>query len=907
VSRRRPWLHRFRLKLRTLLDRRGLDRELRDEMRTHVEMETAEGVRRGLAPREARRRALAGFGGFERVREQTQEQWAFRLWDDTLRDLRHALRAFARSPVFTVVAVLTLALGLGANTAIFSVLDGVLLQPPPFAAPDRLAVVWETDRASGTRHEPSSVPDFLDFEQRCASFAALAAFQGQEVTWRSGGGEPRRLPALAMTPGLLDLVGVRPRLGRAPRPQDGKPGAPAVAWISEALWQTAFGGDPEVAGRTVEIDGEPATVAGVLPRGADFGFRQLLARADYGRSFGEAGDAPLAVWLAAQPDPERYPRHTHPVFVLGRLAAGVSAGAAADELAAVAADLEAAYPENRNRGAWAEPLTEVALGPVRPALWLLLGVVGLVLLIACVNVVSLLLARGAARRREVAVRSALGAGSARLGRQFLVEGLVLAAAAAVLGVGSAVVALGALRAGVPGELAPRLADVHLDAPVLAVSLAVAAAVGLVFGLVPWWQAHRARPAGVLHGAAGRGATADRSRLRGLLVVAEMALAVVLVVGAGLLLKSFLRVTGVDLGFRTADVVKAEIQLPVSRYPRDFSVWPEWPEIQAAQAALLERMQALPGVASAALAGSHPLAAGFTNSFVIEGREAEAASQPEIAVRPVSPAYFDTVGVARLAGRGFRAADRQGAAGVALLNRAAVRRFFPTGDALGAHLVFWGVSREIVGVVGDERFHGARAAAPPAVYVPLAQVPAWNLSLLARAAGNGGERNAEALAPALRGVVRAVDPELAVSGVETLASTFGRSVADLRFVAALVGLFAALALLLALIGVHGVLAYTVAQRRREMGIRMALGAARRDVLALVLGDGLRYAVAGLAVGLLLALLAGRWLDRLLFAVEPGDPATLATVAGAVLATALLASLIPALAATRTDPVRTLQEE
>ena len=463
----------------------------------------------------------------------------------------------------------------------------------------------------------------------------------------------------------------------------------------------------------------------------------------------------------------------------------------------------------------------------------------------------------------------------------------------------------------PGELAPRLADVHLDLPVLAVSLAVAAGVGIVFGLVPWWQARRARPAGVLHGTAGRGATADRSRLRGLLVVAEMALAVVLVVGAGLLLKSFLRVTGVELGFRTADVVKAEIQLPARATRATSPCGPTGPRSRPPTPPCSSASQALPGVASAALAGSHPLDAGFTNSFVIEGREAEAASQPEIAVRQVSPAYFATVGVPRIAGRGFRDADRQGAAAVAVLNRAAVRRFFPTGNALGEHIAFWGVSREIVGVVGDERFHGARAEPPPAVYVPLAQVPAWNLSLLARAAGAGGApptaRQAAALAPALRSVVREVDPALAVSGVETLASTFGRSVADLRFVAALVGLFAALALLLALIGVHGVLAYTVAQRRREMGIRMALGAARRDVLALVLGDGLRYAVAGLAFGLLLALLAGRWLDRLLFAVEPSDPATLATVAGAVLATALLASLIPALAATRTDPVRTLQEE
>jgi predicted permease len=505
----------------------------------------------------------------------------------------------------------------------------------------------------------------------------------------------------------------------------------------------------------------------------------------------------------------------------------------------------------------------------------------------------------------VAVRAALGAGGRRLGRQFLVEGLVLAAAAAVFGTGAAVLALAGLRAAVPGDLAPRLAEVRLETPVLAASLTVAALAGLLFAGVPWLQARREASSGVLRGAAGRvaGPGRDGARSRGLLVVAEIALAVVLVVGAGLLLRSFLRVTGVELGFRTADVVKAEVQLPAARYPRDFAVWPDWPEVHGFHAAVLESAGAIPGAAAAALAGAHPLAAGSTNSFVIEGREMEAADQPEIAVRPVSPAYFEVAGVPLVAGRAFTAADRGGAAGAAVLNRAAVRRFFPEG-ALGERVAFWGVSREIVGVVGDERFHGPRAEAPPALYVPLAQAPAWNLSLLVHA--EPGQRAAE-LAPALRRAVAAADPALAVFGVETLEAAFGRSLAQLRFVAALVALFAGLALLLALIGVHGVLAYTVAQRRRELGIRIALGAARRDVLGLVLGDGLRYAVAGLGLGLLAALGASRGLEGLLFEVEPGDPATLAGVAGAVLAAALLASLAPALGATRTDPVRSLQEE
>lgn len=899
---------RWRLKLRGLFDRKGLDRELQDELQAHVEMETEAGIRRGLSPREARRRALSRFGGVERFREETRDRWSFRLWDDTVRDVRHALRSFARSPVFTVVAVLTLALGLGANTAIFSVLDGVLLQPPPFAEPDRLAMVWETDRASGTVREPASVPDFLDMEERSRSFRELAAFQGRQVTWLPGDGRPRRLAALAVTHDFPALVGLRPVLGRTMEPRDDEPGAAPVAWISEDLWERAYDRSPAVLGAVFDVDGVPRTVTGVMPRGADFGFRQVLSRAAYQRSFGEGGDDGVALWLPLRPDPESSPRQTHPIFVLGRLAENAGWQGAQEEMTALMAELEATYSENLHRGAFVEPLTEVVLAPVRPALWLLFGVVGLVLLIACANVAGLLLARGASRSREVAVRTALGAGTGRLGRQFLIEGLVLAGLAGVLGLGVAKLALEGLLARVPGEVAPRLAEVGLNGPVLWVSLGVMVLTGLVFGLLPWLQARRTEPAGALHGAAGHSATGgpQRARLRGLLVVTEMALAVMLVAGAGLLLKSFLQVTGVDLGFRTAGVLKAEVQLPASRYPRDFSVWPDWPEIHGFHDALLDRLQALPGVDSVALAGSHPLAAGFTNSFAIEGREDEASDQPEISVRRVSPEYFDTVGVPVLRGRGFTAADDVDAVPVAVINQAAARRYFPAENPVGRRMIYWGVPREVVGVVGNERFHGPVAEAPPAVYGPMGQTPAWNLSLLLRTAPGAGP-DAAAWAPAVRTAVAEVDPGLAVFGVEALESTFARSVAYPRLLALLVGLFAAVALFLALLGVHGVLAYDVAQRRRELGIRMALGARRGDVLTRVLGDGLRFAVVGLVLGSLGALALSRFLEGLLFQVEPTDPATLGLVAGLVLATAVLASWIPALRATRIDPARTLQAE
>lgn len=896
----------WRLKLRGLFDRKGLDRELQDEMAAHVEMEAEDGIRRGLSPREARRQALSSFGGLERFREEARDQWSFRLWDDLVRDLRHAVRSFVRSPVFTVVAVLTLALGLGANTAIFSVLDGVLLQPPPFAEPDRLAMVWETDRASGTVREPASVPDFLDMEERSRAFRELAAFQGQQVTWLPEDGEPRRLAALAVTYDFPSMAGLRPRIGRDMEPRDDEVGAPPVVWISEDLWESDFEADPAVLGRTVEIDGVAHTLTGVMPRGADFGFRQILSRAAYQRSFGEGGEDRVALWRPLQPDPERLPRQTHPIFVLGRLADDASPERAQEKMTALMADLEADYPENRHRGAFVEPLVEVVLAPVRPALWLLLGVVGLVLLIACVNVAGLLLARGASRTREVAVRTALGAGTGRLGRQFLIEGLVLAGMAGALGLGIAYLALEGLLAWVPGEVAPRLADVRLNGSVLAISWAVTVLTGLVFGLVPWLQARKSEPAGALHGASSRSATGgpDRARLRGGLVVAELTLAVILVIGAGLLLQSFLRVSGVDLGFRTTDVVKAEVQLPASRYPRDFSVWPDWTEIQGFQNTVLDRVRSLPRVDSVAWSGSHPLAAGFTNSFVIEGREDEARDQPEISIRQVSADYFATVGVPVLQGRAFVESD-DNAVPIAAINRAAARRFFPDGNAVGQRIAFWGVSREVVGVVGDERFHGPQSAVPPALYVPMSQAPSANLSLLVRS--EPGEGHAASLASAVRTVVREVDPALAVFGVETLESTASRSVAYPRLLALLVGLFAVLALFLALLGVHGVLAYAVAQRRREMGIRMAVGASRHDLLTTVLGEGLRFALLGLLLGGLGALALSRFLDGLLFEVEATDPTTFGMVLIAVLVTALLASLIPALRATRIDPARTLQAE
>ncbi|MBX6365223.1 MAG: ABC transporter permease, partial [Gemmatimonadetes bacterium] len=638
------------------------------------------------------------------------------------------------------------------------------------------------------------------------------------------------------------------------------------------------------------------------PAGADLGIDQIVDQAAYHGPYAGAGD--VDVWIPLQASEASYPRDTHPFLVVGRLAPGVGVEAAQVELARIAADLERTYRSNDGRGVHVEALVRVVFGPVRPALLVLWGAVALVLLVACVNVANLLLARGAARAREVAVRAAVGAGLERLGRQFVVESVVLALLGGAAGGALAWALLRGLLVVAPADV-PRLGDVALDARVLAVTLGVSLAVGVAFGLVPLAQARWVDVARILASAGGRGATGGRARrrVRQALVVAELALSVALVVGAGLLIRSFWTVLRADPGFRTEGVLKAQFELPRSRYPQDYRLFPHWKEIQAFDAAVLERARALPGVRSAALAGAHPLDAGFTNSWSVVGREGESADWPEISVRQVTPGYFPTLGIRLLRGRLLQESDDAAAPRVGLINETAARRFFAGRDPLGEVIRIWGDVRwRIVGVIADERIHGVTEAAPPALYLPLAQAPGGSGVLLVRTAGDPAR-----LAEPVRGAIHAVDPGLAVYGVEPLEATFLASIAQRRFTMLVLGAFAAVALLLALVGVHGVLSYTVSQRQAEMGIRMALGASRRDVVALVLRGGLGLALLGTALGLVGALAGSRVLASLLYGVGPLDPVTFLGVPAAVLAAAALASWLPARRATRVDPIVALRAE
>lgn len=893
--------------------RMQVKQEVEDEIEFHLEMRVRDLVMGGMDPQAARAKAVRDFGDRHWITQECRtiarrrnQKMDRRQWLDELRqDIAFGLRQLARTPGFTAAALLTLALGIGANTAIFSVVDGVMLQAVPFRDVDRLVMVWETDRNSGTSREPASVPDYHDFQAQARSFEVLAAFQGREVNFIPDGGEPRRLAALAATHDLLPMLGIRPLLGRSFTPGEDRPGGAASILIGERLWEREFARDPDVLGELLRLDDDSYTVVGVVPAGAEFGMPQVLAAADYGRSFAERGErAGVEVWLPLRADPEEAPRQTHPILLVGRLQAGTDLAAAQRELDRIASELEQQYPENEGRGVHVERFEEVVLGPVRPALLVLLGAVGLVLLIACANVANLLLVRGTARSGEITVRAALGAGSSRLARQFLVEGMVLGVLAGALGIILALLGIEALLAFAPPEI-PRLEAVGLDLRSLGVTLGISIAVGLVFGMVPAAQARRVDLSTALR-SAGPGSSTRRAqqRTRSALVVAEVALAVMLLVGAGLLIVSFLKLVQVDPGFRSRGVLKAEFELPASRYPRDFAVWPRWTEILRFQQRALERVGALPGVEAVAISGAHPLNTGFTNSFVVVGREAEAREPgwPEINTRQVSPGYFDVMGVPLLQGRTISAFDDAGAPRVVVINRAAAERFFGARPPVGERLRLWGQEWSIVGVVGDEHFQGLAAEPAPAVYQSLLQSPMSGGTLLVLTEGDPAS-----LAPAVRSAVREVDPALALFGVEPLEETLSRSVGQRRFVMLLLGLFGAIASLLAVIGVHGVLSYTVELRRREIGVRLALGAPRTDVVRMVLGQGAALAVVGIGLGLVGARSLTRLLSSLLYGVGATDASVFAGVAALLGAVALLASYLPARRATRVDPIATLRSD
>jgi putative ABC transport system permease protein len=805
-------------------------------------------------------------------------------------DLRHAWRGLRRTPVITATAVLTLALGVGASTAVFSVVHAILLRPLPYPEPDRLVELFEDNRKAGFTMRTSAL-NYLSWAERSQRLEAIAAFRNASLTVTDAG-DPEVVSGSLVTASLFRVLRIPPIAGRILQPEDEQRASPRVAVLSESLWRSRFGFDPQIVGRSITLDGERYQVVGVMPRA----FREV-GRAQVGAT----GDA--QIFLPMLIDRAHENRANHTLRVVGRLRHAASLDEARDEMREVAAAMEREFPAtNTNWGVRIDALSDTMLDPqVRPSLLLMLGAVTMVFLIACANVANLLLARGTRRHAELAVRTALGAGRSRLVRQLLTESGCLAAISGTAGVLAAAITHPLVRAVLPPTL-PRLDEMRVDVNVLAFGLLLSVVSGLVFGVVPALRGSRLDARSLTH--AGR-ATADSSRvrLRQTLVVAQIALATTLMVGAALLLQGFLRLQRVPLGFESASVVTTRVSLPPSGYP-DAARTSQFYE------RLLATLQASGQVRTVAVATSAPFAPGVRAGFRPPERGNVSAGGGGAAEHIVSDDYFRVLGVPLLAGRSFNELDRAGSAAVTIVSQRFARMVWPDTNPLGQRLDRNGRLYEVVGVVGDIRgsdTQGPRGGGPDrepraAAYVAASQLPQRTMTLLVRPTGEPTTAIA-----AIREAVRQQDPTLALQQVRLLRDWFADSVAPTRLSTTLATAFGTIALLLTSVGIYGVLAYTVASRTREIGVRMALGATRRNVIGLIVREGMTWAGCGILLGLIGAFAAARLIATLLFEVPARDPVTFATVGGAVVLVALLACWIPAARAARIDPTLAMRTE
>ena len=808
---------------------------------------------------------------------------------DLLRDLRLALRTLLKAPGFTAIAVITLGLGIGANTAIFSVVNGVLLRPLPYHEPERLAVAREV-YGDGLRGSVAG-PNFTDWRDRNRSFEQLSAFRVRLLTV-SGDGDPEEVVGTQVTSDFFRMLGVPLAAGRAFSPEEEEGEARAVV-LGDGFWRTRYAADPGIVGRTVRLNARPYTVVGIAPPGFNYP----------GRS---------QVWLPAELEVGRAAdRDSHSFGVVGRLKPGVTLEAAQADLAAIMADLAREFPQsNSGRGVELTPMVTDTLGAVRPALLLVAGAVTLVLLIACANIANLFLARASGRHRELAVRAALGAGRWRIARQLLAEALVLAVLGGAVGVLLAIWGVDALLALRPRGI-PRLDEIGIDVATLIFTLVISLLVGIGFGLAPALALSRRDPADWLRGE-GRGTSEgpSRLRLRHALVVVQVSLALVLLVGASLLVVTVRRLTAIDPGFDPERTLVFDLPALSSRYP-------EQPRHAAFVDRVLESVAAIPGADAVGAVFYLPLGSSdVSGDFVFEGAPAPRPGRETYAgYRMVSGDFFGALGVAIRRGRPLGADDRAGAPRVAVVNETFVRRFVGAGEPLGRRITFGDGSEdvawmEIVGVAADVRTLGLTTDPPPEIYVPFEQISAdlWTVltgSSLSVAVRSSGQP--ERLAPAARAAVREVDPEQVVSNLRPAGELVSGAIARQRFSMLLLLAFGGLALVLAGVGVYGVLAYTVSQRTRELGIRVALGAHAGAVRALVLRQGLGVALVGLVLGLIGALGLSRLLSVVLYDVSPTDPLALAAAVGILGGVAAIACLIPAVRATRVNPVEALRSE
>ncbi len=827
-------------------------------------------------------------------------------------DLRYGFRILLKRPGFAAVAVLTLALGAGVNTAIFSVVDAVLLRPLPYPEPERLVMLWTTMRLQGTSNSGSALPDYREWRDRSHSFEGLAGFYYSDFNLAGGGAEPERAQGAHVTANLFSVLGVRPALGRGFLPEEEQFGRHRVVLLSHGLWQRRYGGDPSVIGRGVSVGGETYTVVGVMPEGMAF--------------FDNQPAVELWTPISFAPGDNMDSRNNYFVYLVGRLRPGVTLAQAQAEVGNIAGQLREESKEGPGFGGLVVPLHEQLVGDVRTTLLVLLGAVAFVLLVACVNVANLLLARAAAREKEFAIRASLGASRARIIRQSLLEGLPLGLTGCAAGLLLAAWGMDALVALLPASL-PRHNAIGVDGRVLAFTLLVSLLTTLVFGLLPAFQASKSDVQSAL-GEGGRGGTTGRrrSRLRGLLVSAEVALALVLLVGAGLMIQSFVRLRRVDTGFSAQGVLTMRVSLDDAKYPPPLNVNSPPPAAVGFYDQLVERVRALPGVEAAGVSTVLPLGAGdgWGKLFSVEGQPAPASIEqvPSVRFALVSPDYFRAMGVAVRRGRAFDEHDSAASQPVAIINETAARRFFPGEDPLGK-TVWLGPPesmlppappgqethfprRTVVGVVADTKGSDLSRAAQPEVYAPYSQNKdeGWNNNFMLAVRGGGDPKQ---LLPAIRAQVRALDPEQPLTDVATMEERLNQALSRQRFSTLLMGLFAGVALALAAVGVYGVMSYAVAQRTQEIGVRMALGARRGDVLRMLIRQGMLLTLAGVGAGLLGALALTRVMSGLLYGVSATDPLTFAGVPLVLVIVALAACVVPARRATKVDPMVALRYE
>lgn len=869
--------------LRALFRKTRAERELDEELRVYLECVVEQKVRAGMSREQAVRQARIEIGGMDALKESVRDVGWETVLENLFQDFRYGARMLRKNLTFTSVAVLVLALGIGANTAMFSVIDAVLLRPLPYARADELVRVASTQESgSNITSYSSSAPDFFDWRDQNRSFASMFAYSVADYALTGHGGA-RRVRAVVATAGIFSTLSVNPALGRGFLAEENHTGADHVVVLGYGLWQEEFGGMADAIGKTIELDTEPYTIIGVMPANCHFPL--------------QGSDAFLPIGFN---DRVMTQRGAHYLRVLGRLKGGVSLAQANNDLKGIMAQLRGLYPDKDEKwGVQAERWSSALVGDVRPALLVLLVAVALVALIACANISNLLSARATVRHRELALRAALGAGRSRLARQMLAEGLLLALLA---GAASLLLAHWALMAIVrfgPKDI-PRLSSVGLNGPVLAFTFGISVASAMLFELIPALRSSGMDVGGLLKMSAV--SSQEAGRARGVLLVGEVALSMMLLAGAGLLVRSFVGLRSLSPGFESKGILTLDVSVPAAHYKNSLALQSYWSSV-------LQTLRELPGVRSVAAVTPLPLSdADFSSSFRVEGRRVPEKDEPSAEVRIATPDYFTTMTIPLRKGRVFTDGDRLGAARVLLISETAARIFFPAGDAVGRKIKFGAKGGyedndgEVVGIVGDVHDFGVDSPAPPSFYVPLAQAGMNGATVVIR-----GQPWPVALGQPARNLIREIDRDAIVGEPVPLVTLVSGSLEQRRFYMMLLGTFAALALVLAAVGLYGVISYSVAQRTGEIGVRMALGASRGQVSSMVMRQGLRFAVIGLAVGQVMALMLNRTLKGFLVGVSTTDPPTFVVTAGVLLIISVLACYMPARRASRVDPMVALRFE